>query len=79
MTKLNRLKILSWNIQSQNTITGNKFEDPTFTKNFEQHNILCLQETRQSPKLAGFRSISKLRIGEKSGGVFTLYRNELLG
>ena len=74
-----QVKILSWNIQSQNTITGNKFNDPLFIKNFDLHSILCLQETRQAPKLAGFRTLSNIRPNGKSGGVCTLYRNELLG
>ena len=77
--KLSQLKVLSWNIQSSNTITGNKFEDPSFTKVFKNHHIMCLQEIRQAIKLPGYRSICKLRKNMNSGGVGILFKNELAG
>ena len=74
-----QLKIMSWNIQSSNSILGNKFNDSSFINIFNGHNIICLQEIRQAVKLAGFRSLCNLRPGGKSGGVGILYKNEFLG
>ena len=44
-----------------------------------EQDILCLQEVRQSKKIPGLRTKSKLRNGEKDGGVSTIFRNELRG
>ena len=77
-TKYNT-KILSWNIQSSNTISGSKFHDTDFCKIFEQHQIICLQETRQSIKVPGFRAFNNVHVNEKHGGVCTLVKNEILG
>ena len=71
------LTILSWNIQSSSSVTGNKFQDNEFTNLLDDHNILCLQETRQEIKYPGYRSLNKTRKGEKHGGVCTLIRNDI--
>ena len=62
------LKILSWNIQSSKNKLGSKFEDANLMKILYEQEILCLQEVRQSKKIPGFRTKSKLRNGEKMGG-----------
>lgn len=71
------LTILSWNIQSSISVNGSKFEDIDFTELLNGHSILCLQETRQSVKYPGYRSLNKTRKGEKHGGVCTLIRNNI--
>ena len=71
-----QIKIMSWNIQSSNSVDGSKFEDPDFVKFLDDHSIICLQEIRQATKLCGYRSFSTLREGEKSGGVGLIYKNE---
>ena len=73
------LKLLSWNIQSSSSICGSKFDDPLFSNIFKDHDIICLQETRQSVKMNNFRAICNLRPGAKSGGVSILYNNGLVG
>ena len=71
-------KILSWNIQSTNSITGSKFKDHQFTNIFENYPIVCLQEIRQPLKFSGYRCFNNTRKNNKSGGVCTLIRNELI-
>ena len=70
-------KILSWNIQSSNTISGSKFNDPEFCEILQQHDIICLQETRQCVKVPGFRAFNNTRDSEKHGGVCTLIKNSI--
>ena len=70
-------KILSWNIQSSNTISGYKFDDQNFCKIIEQFKLVCLQETRKTIKIAGFRSFNNVRRGEKHGGVCILVNNDI--
>ena len=76
-SKLYNTKILSWNIQSSNTVSGSKFHDPDFCKILEQHQIVCLQETRQCIKVPGFRALNNTHDNEKHGGVCTLIKNEI--
>lgn len=73
------LKIMSWNIQSSSSIIGNKFDDALFIDNFKNHDIVCLQETRQSVQMNNYRAICSLRPGARSGGVAILYKNGLIG
>ena len=74
---LSNTKILSWNIQSSNTLTGSKFTDSEFCATFSNHHILCLQENRQRVKLPGFRAFNNTHNDEKHGGVCILVRNEI--
>lgn len=71
------IKILDWNIQSSNTVSGSKFTDTDFCDILNQHDILCLQEIRQNVKYPGYRAYNKTHIGEKNGGVCILVKNEL--
>ena len=73
----NNLKILSWNIQSSNTVSGSKFDDQPFRDILNKNDILCLQEIRQSIKYPGYRAFNKTRSHEKNGGVCTLVKNEI--
>lgn len=71
------LKILSWNIQASNNVSGSKFGDPEFCKILNQNHIICLQETRQNVKFPGYRAFNNTRRDEKNGGVCTLVKNGL--
>ena len=73
------LNILTWNIQSSKSGLENKFDDPAFTDILLNHNIICLQEIRQSVHLPGYRAKCNLRPGENNGGVGILYKNEYIG
>ena len=75
-TKTNT-KILTWNIQSSNTVSGSKFHDSDFCSILLQHDIICLQEIRQHVKFSGYRAFNKTHTDEKHGGVCTLIKNEL--
>lgn len=75
MNNLRTINIFSWNIQS----SGNKFTDVSFTNTFKGYDLVCLQETRQTVKCQGFRSLCSVRKCEKSGGVCILFRNEHIG
>ena len=70
---------MSWNIQSSNTVSGNKFDDQNFLNLINDHEILCFQEIRQRVKIAGYRSFCNLRDSERSGGVGILFKNEFIG
>ncbi len=72
-------KIISWNIQSTNTVTGSKFDDPQFCEVFEKFPFVCLQEIRQSVKHPGYRAFNNIRRDQKHGGVCILIKNELIG
>ena len=71
------LQIFCWNIQSSSSVTGNKFNDNSFTSIFEGVPIVCLQETRQSIKYSGYRCYNHNRKEEKHGGVCTLVHNSI--
>ena len=73
------LKFISWNIQSSVSPAGCKFEDSSFTSIMNNHDIVCLQETRQAVKMKNFRSLCSTRPNMKSGGVAILYSNSLIG
>ena len=75
-TKYNT-NILSWNIQSTNTIIGSKFDDPEFCKILLQHEIICLQEVRQCVKLPGYRAYNNTHDHGKHGGVSILVKNDI--
>ena len=62
-------KIISWNIQSSNTVSGLKFDDPHFCAVFESSPLICLQETRQPVKHPGYREFNKNRPDNRYGGV----------
>ena len=69
MTIQNNPNIISWNIQSTNSVlTGSKFEDPEFGKIIENSQFACLQEIRQPVTHAGFRVYNNTRKDNKSGG-----------
>ena len=70
-----KINILSWNIQSSNTVSGSKFDDTVFRNTLENHQIICLQETRQNVKYPGYRAFNNTRSNEKNGGVCTLIKN----
>jgi hypothetical protein len=70
-------KIISWNIQSTNTVSGSKFDNPEFCAIFENFPFVCLQETRQAVKHPGYRSFNNTRRDEKYGGVCILVKNEI--
>ena len=70
-------KIISWNIQSTNTNSSSKFEDPQFCAIFEHCPFVCLQEIRQPVKYPGFRSFNNTRRDQKHGGVCILIKNEI--
>jgi exonuclease III len=70
-------KIISWNIQSSNTVTGSKFDDPLFCDVIKNYPIICLQETRQPVKYPGFRTFNKNRRDNKHGGVCIMIQNEI--
>ena len=72
---LDKLKIISWNIQSSNDTEGSKFKREDFLKIIDQGDIICLQEVRQANKIPGFRSKHNLRDGSNSGGVSFIYKN----
>ena len=78
MNNIQTMKIVSWNIQSTNTLTGSKFEDRDFTNIFESSPIVCLQEIRQPLKYSGYRCFNNTRKDKKFGGVCTMIRNELI-
>ncbi|NRB81868.1 MAG: hypothetical protein HRU38_24960 [Saccharospirillaceae bacterium] len=67
-SKNSQLNILSWNIQASNTVTGNKFEDPSFLNLLTPYDILCLQEVRQRVKIEGFRSLCNIRLYDLTRG-----------
>ena len=68
--------IISWNIQSSNTVAGSKFDDPQFCAIFEKFPIICLQEIRQAVKYPGFRPFNNPRPNNKYGGVCIMIKNE---
>ena len=68
--------IISWNIQSSNTVAGSKFDDPQFCAIFEKFPIICLQEIRQAVKYPGFRPFNNPRPNNKYGGVCIMVKNE---
>ena len=72
------LKILSWNIQSPSTTEGNKFDNKSFQKIINDHDLVCLQEIRRDVHLTGFRSLCNTRSDQKSGGVGILIKNNLI-
>ena len=69
--------IISWNIQSSNTVTGSKFDDPLFCDVFKNYPIICLQEIRQPVKFPGFRTFNNNRRDNKHGGVCIMIQNEI--
>ena len=79
------LKILSWNIRSRNTtLEGNTFNIPEFRSVLEQHDIICLQETKAVINLENYRCFNSNRklknsdkINSKAGGVAILVRKEI--
>ena len=70
-------KIISWHIQSTNTVNGSKFYDPQFCAIFENSAFICLQETRQPVKHPGFRAFNNNRRNNKYGGVCIMVRNDI--
>ena len=69
--------ILSWNVQSTNSVLGSKFEDPEFCKNFNKSPFVCLQEIRQPVKHPGFRTYNNTRKDNRNGGVCIMVQNEI--
>ena len=58
--------IISWNIQSTNSVlTGSKFDDPEFSKIIEHSQFACLQEIRQPVTFPGYRVYNNTRIDGK--------------
>ena len=80
LTQIDGLKIISWNIQSKNSITfGNKFEDNDFCKIIRDHDIVCLQETRSNVELKEFVAYNSIRQNKQrsGGGVSILVRKNI--
>ena len=73
----NKLKFLSWNIQSPSNVEGSKFENEDFKNIIKNYDFICLQEIRSDVYLPGFRAIYNLRKDNKHGGVGILIKNEL--
>ena len=74
------VSIVSWNIQSRNSShTGNKFNDPAFRKIFENHDIVCLQETKNDIKIENYCCYNNTRSGgpKAGGGVSILLKNTI--
>ena len=64
------LRILSWNIHDSNdSITGSKLSDKTFIDTIAQCDIICLQETKRSLKIPGFKCLNSNRQDSRSGGL----------
>ncbi len=70
-------RIFSWNLQSTDTVTGSKFDDPDFCKIFDSFSFVCLQEIRQPVKYPGYRAFNNTRSDKKHGGVCILVANEI--
>ena len=68
---------MSWNISNINGLLGNKAEDPTFVRNLNLNDIICLQETGEEVNIKGFKSYSDIRLSGKGGGVTTLVRDNV--
>ena len=70
--------IISWNIQSTNSVlTGSKFDDPEFSKIIENSQFACLQEIRQPVTFPGYRVYNNTRIDDKYGGVCIMIHNSI--
>ena len=78
-TSLPNLNILSWNINdSSDKLLGNKSTNMDFVNILAQHDIFCLQETKEEVKIPNFRCYNKLRKGSRSGGLCIGIRQELV-
>ena len=90
----NNLNIMSWNIRSRDTLTGNKSNDKDFVDILKKHDIFCLQETRKEIKIPDYTCFNRLRDNGRGGGVCigvkrsltqgiskisTLNKNDILG
>ena len=72
------LRILSWNIHDSNDrITGSKLTDETFIATISQCDIICLQETKRSLKIPGFKCLNSNRVDSRSGGLCIGFKHEL--
>ena len=79
-TKIDSLKIISWNIQSKNSATfGNKFEVDRFCNTIKEHDIACLQEIRSNVELKDFVAYNSIRKNNQrsGGGVSILVRKSI--
>ena len=75
---LGRLRIISWNIHdSSDKILGSKFTDKTFKTIIAQADIFCLQETKASVKIPGYKCYNSLRENSRSGGVCIGIKHEI--
>ena len=77
----NKLRLLSWNIQSRNSKhEGNKTRIRDFNNIFINHDIVCFQESRKPIKLENFKTFNSNRPGgpKSGGGVAIMVRNEII-
>ena len=65
----NCLSIMSWNIRSRDSATGNKANDKYFNDILNKCDIFCLQETRKDIKIPNYVCYNRLRNNSSGGGV----------
>ena len=72
------LKIMSWNINSMVSNGTPKHHDPETMRLFNEHDIVCLQETRDDVPVPNFESFASIRLSKRSGGVAILVKQGIL-
>ena len=69
--KINSFEIVHWNIQHGRSANGAKVDDPDFVRILSGSSVFCLQETKTSISLPGYKCFNKSRVKSKSGGLCT--------
>ena len=73
-----RLRVLSWNIHdSADKVLGSKLTDETFKNTISKSEIFCLQETKKSVKIPGYKCYNSLRENSRSGGICIGVKHEI--
>ena len=72
MSRVNKLNIMSWNIQSRDGLNGNKLHDPEFIKLLTSSDIFC-----KNPSKLKNICLNKQRLNNNGGGVAICYSRKI--
>ena len=76
--RVHDLKFLSWNVHDIRTKDdGLKSSMDEFMDVLNLNDVFCLQETKESVKIAGFRCFNSNRKSSRSGGVCIGVKNDI--